>query len=496
MRINLAGYNVDTDVLEEMKLSCPQRQDVTPETLSAAYARISRDPRPIDELRRSAREEVEKARKSNSAIIFKMGHHSVAEHAVFNFDVIGISRLAVEALEHFRLCSFTEKSQRYITLDSDFVVPDEIKATPAEGEFIKIIKDQNDLYRRLNDKLQVHVFEKHKELAKDPKNKTLLEGWAKEDARYVTSLATQAQLGLTVNARNIELLFRRFASQPLAEVKEMSRKMYELVSKIAPSIILFTQSNEFDEKTYENVKSQIPNSKHQTNAKSKIPNPERPDVKLIDYTRNADDVLAASLLFAVSGQGFEACLEKVKKMSKEEKEGVVKASGKYMQFYDTVLREFENIDLNFEVVLSASCFAQLKRHRMATIIAQPYDCALGVTIPPAIEEIKMEKEVLDIIKKTEEVFGKIKKVSGPAAQYVLTNSHRRRVLFKCNARELYHVSRLREDAHAQWDIQNISRQMSEEAKKMMPLAMMFIGGKDAYPEVYKKIFGEYPKVMA
>ena len=53
-----------------------------------------------------------------------MGHHSVAEHAVFNFDVIGISRLAMEELEKFRLCSYTEKSQRYITLDKDFVLPD------------------------------------------------------------------------------------------------------------------------------------------------------------------------------------------------------------------------------------------------------------------------------------------------------------------------------------------------------------------------------------
>jgi len=137
MKVILAGYNFDSEVIEELKKHEPERQDVTPETLSAAYARISRDPRPVNELRAIARAEVERARRSNQNIIFKMGHHSVAEHAVFNFDLIGLSRLAIEEVEHFRLCSYTEKSQRYITLDGDYVLPEEIKSAGLEAFFPK-----------------------------------------------------------------------------------------------------------------------------------------------------------------------------------------------------------------------------------------------------------------------------------------------------------------------------------------------------------------------
>src|SRR3989339_1462261 len=144
MKIILAGYNVDTEVLEDLKKTSRPRQDVTPETLSASYARISRDPRPIDELRAAARQEVEKSRKSNSAIIFKMGHHSIAEHAVFNFDIIDVSRLALEEIEKFRLCSYTEKSQRYQKLEDNYLVPDEIKGTKLEGLFVDTIKQQNE----------------------------------------------------------------------------------------------------------------------------------------------------------------------------------------------------------------------------------------------------------------------------------------------------------------------------------------------------------------
>jgi hypothetical protein len=99
MKILLAGYNIDYDIIRELKEKCAFGQDITPETISAAYARISRSPKPVDALRRDSRTEVEKARKSNRNIVFEMGHSSVAEHAVFNIDIIGVSRLIVEEIE-------------------------------------------------------------------------------------------------------------------------------------------------------------------------------------------------------------------------------------------------------------------------------------------------------------------------------------------------------------------------------------------------------------
>jgi flavin-dependent thymidylate synthase len=254
MKIILAGYNVDSTVIEELKRSSPVRDDVTPETLSASYARISRDPRPVDELRAVARAEVEKARRSNRTIIFKMGHHSVAEHAVFNFDIIGVSRLAIEELEKFRLCSYTEKSQRYITLGDDYVIPKEIKKAGKQKMFVDVVREQNSLYHGLFRKLKPYFFEKHLKIAEDPKKHSLLSEWAKEDARYIVSLATEGQLGMTINARSLEFLLRRFASKTLAEIKELNRRIYALAKEVAPSIILFTEANDFDTKTYSNLR--------------------------------------------------------------------------------------------------------------------------------------------------------------------------------------------------------------------------------------------------
>jgi hypothetical protein len=165
-----------------------------------------------------------------------------------------------------------------------------------------------------------------------------------------------------------------------------------------------------------------------------------------------------------------------------------------MEFYDFPLREFEHADLVYDLVVSASCFAQLKRHRMATLTWQRYDAGLGATVPPSVREIGAEKEFLRVVDRTNEAHAVLEKAVGPAADYVLTNAHRRRALLKLNVRELYHISRLREDATAQWEIRGLAGEMSRLARRAMPLACLMLGGKDAYPEVYARVFGRRPKM--
>ena len=493
MEVFLAGYNVDTDVLNELKGKGEARENLTPEVLSAAYARISRDSRPINELRIDSQNEVEQARRSNSSIIFKMGHHSVAEHAVFNLDILGVSRFAMEELEKFRLCSYTEKSQRYITLDKDYVIPEEIKETSLEKTFVDMIQQQNNAYFKLLEKLKVHVFQKHADLAKDPKKHNLIEGWAKEDARYITALATESQVGQTINARNLELLLRRFASHPLAEIRRLGATIYERVANVAPSIIIFHQTNDRDSKTYSELRK-MAEEMIGSDAQWETGENEEAQVQLVEFTEKGDQMIASSLLHVASGLPYEQCRSILEKLSHDKQKEIFKTAWQNLQLYDSMPREFEYANLTFNIILSSACFGQLKRHRMSTITAQPYDLKLGVTVPEAIKEIGMEDFFRTLADETNKVYNKIKSENPLAAPYILTNAHRKRVLIRVNARELYHISRLREDSHAQWDIQNISREMSRQASEVMPLAFGLLGGKDQYNDIYKDIFGHLPSV--
>ena len=103
MEVVLGGISVNDEVIR--RILDGERIDfshITPESISAGYARISRSPKSATELREEASREISKARKSNETIVFGIGHHSVAEHPCINLDVIGISRLALEALESHR----------------------------------------------------------------------------------------------------------------------------------------------------------------------------------------------------------------------------------------------------------------------------------------------------------------------------------------------------------------------------------------------------------
>jgi len=488
MKVILGGYNLDRETIDQWQAARPEAQDLTPETVAAAYARISRSPKAVDELRQLARQDVEKARKSNTNIVFDMGHSSIAEHAVFNIDIIGVSRLAIEEIERFRLASYTEKSQRYVLFQDDFVIPEEITASGLKEEYVATIRDQNRFYHELYEKLRPYVFSQHPDLAADPANRSILEGWAKEDARYIISLATETQLGMTINARNLELMLRRLAAHSLEEVNRISREIFNITRPVAPSLIRYTEPTDYDCLTKKAIRDWCASRNNglleeeiAAEKRPRHPNETEPEaVRLIRIAPQADDIVAASLLYVVSSLPMDRCLEAAAKMTVPDKQDLVKTAFRHLKSHDAVLREFEFVDLQFELVISASCFAQMKRHRMATITCQDYDPDLGVTVPPAITAVGMEAAFRDIVRRTEAVYRKIRDISPEAAPYVLTNAHRKRVAMKVNARELYHIARLRADRHAQWDIRRIALSMTELGRQAMPLTLMLAAGKDGF----------------
>jgi len=138
------------------------------------------------------------------------------------------------------------------------------------------------------------------------------------------------------------------------------------------------------------------------------------------------------------------------------------------------------VDFRFDVKISASCFAQLKRHRMMTLLPSNYINTEDVIIPESIIKSKLKYKFLEIIEDTNSIIDK--------TPYVITNSHPRFVSFKINLREMYHFCRMRMDNHAQWEIRNLAFKMYDLAYRKCPIGMSLCCGKDKFDEVYDKIF--------
>lgn len=487
MIIRLAGYNVEAELLEDP--GAASKEVLTPETLSAAYARISRSGKDITTLRRLARKDVEKTRKSNKTIIFNMGHHSVAEHSVFNFDIIGVSRLALEAVEQFRLVSYTEKSQRYVTLKGDFVLPKEIEDPESQKLFRDTVAAQNAFYGKAYAVLKEYIFKKYPDKTEQKSQRNILTGWAKEDARYILSLATEGQVGMTINARNLEHLFRRFHLDGRSEVREIGERMYARVMTIAPSLILFARPSTFSGDLKVTFKD---NFRDLGNVERSCPS-EINSPRVVRYSENGDDIILASFLSVFKSMNYSEALEIVKAMAYVEKERIFKDLFKNMEFFDQMPREFEMADITFQAVISATNFAQLKRHRMATLLPGAYDTGCGNLVPENIKINGLEGEFLEIVDRTNGVYFKLRERYGEAADYILTNSHCRQVTMKMNLRELFHFIRLRADEHAQWDIRQLAEKISDRVRPLMPLSTMLLCGKSDYIERFESIYNRKPE---
>jgi hypothetical protein len=290
----------------------------------------------------------------------------------------------------------------------------------------------------------------------------------------------------------------------LSEAQEYSRRLYDATQRVAPSLVRYTEPTAYDLERSKELRAQAARiiEKMQAHSPGETLKTDKDAagraaagdgkmdrfVRLLDATQEADEKVAAALLHSASHLPLAHCREIAARMDREEKEYLIKTALRWMKAYDAAPREFEQVDLTFELTISATCFAQVKRHRMASITVQDYDPALGVTVPPAVLAIGMEEPFREICTRTKATWDRIRRAAPEAAAYILTNAHRRQVAMRVNARELYHLARVRADRHAQWDIRETAAKMVAEGQKVMPLTLLLAAGKDSFDALYTRIF--------
>lgn len=135
--------------------------------------------------------------------LYKNGHHSVFEHIYFTFKIEGISRACSHQLVRHRMCSFTQRSQRYCDESGfEYVTPKSIDR-PTTSMIMDRISLSYDI---------------------------LTKYYPKEDARYILPNACCTDLYLSCNLRElIHICNERLCSRAQWEIRELVKKMVELV---------------------------------------------------------------------------------------------------------------------------------------------------------------------------------------------------------------------------------------------------------------------------
>ena len=148
--------------------------------------------------------------------IVGMGHHSVIEHAVFTFSVEGVSRALTHQLVRHRVASFSQQSQRYVSLtEPTYVTPHTVEG---DEEARRVFDETMDAIWRAYSKLEGM-------------------GIPAEDARYLLPNGCTTNITITMNARELLHFFSlRCCNRAQWEIREMADRMLEHCMEVSPII--------------------------------------------------------------------------------------------------------------------------------------------------------------------------------------------------------------------------------------------------------------------
>ena len=156
------------------------------------------------------------------------GHESILEHAVYTFEIKGVSRALTHQLVRHRIASYSQQSQRYVKMDGfEYVTPKSIEDatssvwTDSDGN----LTDTLGIYENLMEK--IHSI--YSDMIKS--------GIPEEDARYVLPNACCTNIIVTMNARELRHFFAlRCCERAQWEIRAMANKMLRICKEVSPTI--------------------------------------------------------------------------------------------------------------------------------------------------------------------------------------------------------------------------------------------------------------------
>ncbi|MBN1954136.1 MAG: FAD-dependent thymidylate synthase [Anaerolineae bacterium] len=144
------------------------------------------------------------------------GHESIVEHAAATFEISGISRACSHQLVRHRLASYSQESQRYVSMEEpEWALPtaigDDPDAIAIWEQFAEQVKETYRAFREL--------------------------GVRKEDARFALPNAAATRIVVTMNFRQLRHFFQvRISRHAQWEIRQVAAAMLEAVYPHAPAV--------------------------------------------------------------------------------------------------------------------------------------------------------------------------------------------------------------------------------------------------------------------
>ncbi len=439
-----------------------------------------------------AKEVTEKQRDSIGPLTFNAGHHTVYQHATFEFTLENISRHFIWSVLHsFPYYNSDQQSQRYVRLN-------EIRAflPPIEGKALDIYKQAIiqgfETYQQLSEILKEDTFkivglirhlDKHpldrlqKQVTREAEKKAI------EIARYVLPIATFSSMVYTCSGLVLHRLWRLMnGGDTPYEARAVIGAMIEVVQKVDPHF--FSKIGDPPLLRTDILETEFLDSAARSTDFSTWDQGLEPYhlSKLIDYTANAQGVISQSIRLALGAQVSEYTDQELTQLALDPKKNSYRVEKTNLSSHSPLMRSLSHIYYTFLKKLSHTADSQNQRHR--TVMAsrplyQLVDCEKpDFFVPMLIKKNSHARETyerfMDMIWKTK---NKLLEMGVPRefAIYVLPNALNIRFVESGSLLNLLHKWTLRTCLNAQEEIYTASMEEIAQVTKIHPFLSGFVG---------------------
>lgn len=442
--------------------------DLMPEVKAVTFAKCSRSPEPFDQIAKELTEE--KSSEFHEKWVVGFGHSSIAEHAVISLAIENVSILATKAIEDSRLASYTEKSTRYQIFNKERTYkPENIMNSPLRETYENAINLLMDTYEEITEPML--AFVKNKYPKEEEQTESLYNMVSKsrvcDNIRYLLPSATLTNLGMTINARELEHLIKKLLSYSLKEFNDIGLEIKEKAMETVPTLVKYADKNLYLSETKKRLSELAEDNLGQKSL------PEQA-VTITSWDLKAEEKLLAAILYPYAVISYNEIRAKVREMSQKQKENIIDEALKRRDKFDTPLRELEHIYYTFDILMDYGAFRDVQRHRMCTQSNQEVTAVHGYDIPEEIIEAGLENKFRKAADSAAEAYQKIYKAFPREAQYVVPLCFLKRVLITWNLRELHHFISLRSGKKGHSSYRRIAQQCWRELDKIQPLLARYI----------------------
>jgi thymidylate synthase ThyX len=386
----------------------------------------------------------DRARTFAEKYVVGYGHASVAEHAVVKLALENVSILASKLVEDCRLASYTEKSTRYVEFDpSKANYPEHVMASKAGTTYKAAVTALMDAYSGWMPKFVGEIKRRTPKTEKqtDRGYNAACKSTACDILRYLLPAATHTNIGVTLNARSLENLITKLLSQPLLEGQQLGESIKREATPLVPTLLKYADRSEFRAKYLTPMNSSL----------LSVGNSGANSAKIIGPCPSEQEALQ---LIALPCEPATLHLD-----------DMMNARGKH----DPPPREFERVNVTFDLVMDYGAFRDIQRHRLATQVTEPLSPKYGYECPVEFSKFGYEELYNDLMGRATEAYHAMESEGLIAdAPYVLPLAFRVRTLFTANLREWFHLIELRSSRQGHPSYRKMAILAANELERVYP----------------------------